>query len=53
MRAALDLEWNAWALLNIPAIFLVWRTIYESAGSMAALRQVIGGENKLAGQTSP
>jgi glycosyltransferase involved in cell wall biosynthesis len=52
MRAALDLEWNAWALLNIPAIFLVWRTIYESAGAMAALRQVIGDE-KPAGQTSP
>jgi hypothetical protein len=42
MRAALDLEWNAWALLNIPAIFLVGRTIYESAAAMAALRQAIG-----------
>ena len=46
MRAALDLEWNAWALLNIPAIFLVGRTMYESAGAMAALRQVIGDENE-------
>jgi glycosyltransferase involved in cell wall biosynthesis len=45
MRAALDLEWNAWALLNIPAIFLVGRTIYESAVAMAALRQVITGND--------
>ena len=41
MRAALDLEWNAWALLNVPAIFLVGRTLYESACAMAALRQVV------------
>lgn len=39
--AALDLEWTAWALLNLPAILLVGRTFYECASAMAALRQVI------------
>ena len=46
MRAALDLEWNAWALLNLPAIFLVARTLYECAAAMAALRQVIAGQGQ-------
>ena len=46
MRAALDLEWNAWALLNIPAMFLVGRTMYESASAMAALQQVIRDQNE-------
>ena len=41
MRAALDLEWTAWALLNLPAILLVARTFYESAAAMAALRELI------------
>jgi hypothetical protein len=39
--SALDQEWTTWALLNIPAIFLVGRTLYESANATAALRQVI------------
>jgi cellulose synthase/poly-beta-1,6-N-acetylglucosamine synthase-like glycosyltransferase len=39
--AALDLRWTAWALLNIPAIFLLGRTLYECAGAMAILRHVI------------
>ncbi len=41
MRAALDLEWIAWALLNVPAVFLVARTLYECAGAMAALKEVV------------
>ncbi|HEV2394749.1 MAG TPA: glycosyltransferase [Verrucomicrobiae bacterium] len=39
--AALDLEWTAWALLNVPAILLVGRTLYECASSMSAIRQVV------------
>jgi hypothetical protein len=50
MRAALDLEWTAWALLNVPAIFLVARTLYESAGAMAALREVIEGKPGVASE---
>jgi hypothetical protein len=46
MRAALDLEWNAWALLNLPAIVLVGRTLYESGCAMAALRKVIESDKK-------
>ncbi len=39
--AATDLEWTAWALLNIPAILLVGRTLYECSSAMAVLRQAI------------
>jgi len=39
--AALDLKWTAWALLNVPAIFLVGRTIYECASAMAVIRHAI------------
>jgi glycosyltransferase involved in cell wall biosynthesis len=51
IRAALDLEWNAWALLNIPAIFLVARALYESASAMAALRQASTAGNRPLAQT--
>ncbi len=40
-KAATDLQWTAWALLNIPAIFLVGRTLYECASAMGAIRQAI------------
>lgn len=36
--AALDLRWAAWALLNIPAIVLLGRTLYECAAAMGAIR---------------
>jgi hypothetical protein len=36
--AALDLRWTAWALLNIPAILLLARTVYECANAMGAIR---------------
>jgi GT2 family glycosyltransferase len=41
MVAALDLEWIAWALLNLPAVLLVGRTLYEAGSAMAAMRRVI------------
>jgi GT2 family glycosyltransferase len=37
MNAAFALDWTAWALLNVPAITLVGRTLYECAGAMAAI----------------
>jgi GT2 family glycosyltransferase len=52
--SALNQEWTTWALLNIPAIFLVGRTLYESASATAALRQAIPTEpapGKSTGQT--
>ena len=36
--AALDLRWATWALLNIPAIVLLGRTLYECAAAMGAIR---------------
>jgi hypothetical protein len=39
--AAVDLKWAAWGLLNIPAIFLVARTLYECAGALAVIRHSI------------
>ncbi len=39
--AALDLEWIAWASLNVPAVVLVGRTLYECATAMAVLRQAV------------
>jgi len=42
--AATDLEWAAWALLNITALVLVGRTLYECASAMSIIRQVIGME---------
>ncbi len=54
--SASDLEWTAWALLNIPAIFLVGRTLYECASAMGAIRQVIAenaSEESLAHSTAP
>jgi O-antigen biosynthesis protein len=44
--AALDLEWVAWGLLNVPAIFLVARIFYECANAMGALRQAIADEGR-------
>ena len=41
MIAAVDLEWIAWALLNVPAILLVARTLYECASATAALKEVV------------
>lgn len=41
MVAAFDLEWSAWALLNLPAVLLVSRTLYEAGSAMAAMRRVI------------
>jgi hypothetical protein len=41
MVAALDLEWTAWALLNVPAVLLVGRTLYEAGSAKAAMRRVI------------
>jgi GT2 family glycosyltransferase len=41
IEAALDLEWTAWALLNVPAIFLVARVFYECGSAMAVLKHVI------------
>ncbi len=46
--AALDLNWTAWALLNLPAILLVGRTGYECAAAMAAIREAIAGESRAA-----
>lgn len=39
--AALNLEWTAWALLDIPAALLVGRTLYETASAMAVLKHVV------------
>jgi len=39
--AATGLDWTAWALLNVPAILLVGRTLYECAGAMAVIRHAI------------
>jgi len=39
--AALDLRWTAWALLNVPAISLVSRTLYECAAAMAVISHAI------------
>jgi len=39
--AALDLQWTAWALLNLPAVLLVVRTLYECAAAMGAIRHGI------------
>jgi GT2 family glycosyltransferase len=36
--AALDLRWTAWALLNLPAVFLLGRTFYECASAMAVMK---------------
>ncbi|HEV2209325.1 MAG TPA: glycosyltransferase [Verrucomicrobiae bacterium] len=41
MIAALHLEWASWALLNLPAILLVGRTLYEAGSAMAALRRAM------------
>ena len=41
MVAAVDLEWTAWALLNVPAVFLVARTFYECGSAMASILAVI------------
>ncbi len=41
MIPAMDLRWTAWALLNIPAVFLVARMFYECASALAVLKQVI------------
>jgi hypothetical protein len=45
MIPALDLRWTAWALLNLPAVLLLARTLYESASALALLKQVIGTAN--------
>ena len=42
LGAAVDLEWTAWALLNVPALILVGRTLYEAAGAIAATKQALG-----------
>ena len=44
MVAALSFQWTAWALLNVPAVFLVGRALYESAAAMAAARQAVSLE---------
>ncbi|HEY5913335.1 MAG TPA: glycosyltransferase [Verrucomicrobiae bacterium] len=44
--AAVDLEWTAWALLNVPALILVGRTLYEAAGAIAATKQALGSGTK-------
>jgi GT2 family glycosyltransferase len=41
MVSALDLEWIAWFLLNIPAVLLAGRTCYECAVAMGALREAV------------
>jgi GT2 family glycosyltransferase len=41
MITALDLRWTAWALLNVPAIFLLARTFYECASALALINQAL------------
>jgi hypothetical protein len=42
--AALNQQWTSWALLNIPAIFLLGRTLYECGLATAVLQQAIPAE---------
>lgn len=51
--AALDLRWTAWALLNVPAIFLMARTCYECAAAMAVIRQAISPNQDSSPKTEP
>jgi len=51
--AALDLRWTAWALLNVPAIFLVGRTSYECASAMAVIRHAIASSQNPSRKTEP
>jgi hypothetical protein len=39
--AVADLNWLAWALFNIPALFLVLRTFYEAGIAMAVVMNAI------------
>src|SRR5262249_47526707 len=50
MVAAAELRWDAWALLNLPALVLVWRSLYEAGIGMGAIEDAIrreGAESKL------
>jgi hypothetical protein len=45
LLAALDLNWTAWALLDLPAISLVGRALYECASALGAIRDAIPPRN--------
>jgi hypothetical protein len=51
--AALDLRWTAWALLNVPAVFLVSRALYECASAMAVIRHAIAASHGPGQQHEP
>jgi len=39
--AALDMAWQAWALLNLPALLLLFRTFYESGTAQAVVQNAL------------
>jgi hypothetical protein len=39
--AALDMAWSAWALLNLPALLLLFRTFYESGTAQAVVQNAL------------
>jgi GT2 family glycosyltransferase len=44
MVAAAGLRWDAWALLNLPALVLLWRSLYESGSAMGAIVDAVSRE---------
>jgi hypothetical protein len=48
MVAAAGLRWDAWALLNLPALVLLWRSLFESGSAMGAIVDAITRERSQA-----